>query len=92
MRRVAALLAAAILALGLAACGGGGAEPGAPRGATLVLDFQPNAVHSGIYTAQAEGYFKDAGLDLTIHEPSSSTDSPKLASNGTKLSPPKSRS
>jgi len=48
MRRVAALLAAALLVAGLVACGGGGAEPGAPKGATLVLDFQPNAVHSGI--------------------------------------------
>ena len=82
MRRVAALLAAAFLALGVVACGGGGAEPGAPRGATLVLDFQPNAVHSGIYAAQAEGYFKDEGLDLNIHEPSSSTDSPKLLESG----------
>jgi putative hydroxymethylpyrimidine transport system substrate-binding protein len=80
--RVAALLAAALLSSGLAACGGGGAEPGAPAGATLVLDFQPNAVHSGLYAAQAEGYFKDAGLDLTIREPSSSADSAKLLEAG----------
>jgi NitT/TauT family transport system substrate-binding protein/putative hydroxymethylpyrimidine transport system substrate-binding protein len=82
MRRVAALLAAALLCTGLAACGGGGAEPGAPKGATLVLDFQPNAVHSGIYAAQANGYFKDAGLDLTIQEPSSTADSAKLLETG----------
>ena len=67
MRRVAALLAAALLVSGLTGCGGGGAEPGAPRGATLVLDFQPNAVHSGIYAAQANGDFKDEGIDL--HDP-----------------------
>ena len=78
MRRVAASLAAVLLALALAACGGDGAEPGAPEGATLILDFQPNAVHSGIYAAQANGFFKDEGLDLTIQEPSSSSDSPKL--------------
>ena len=47
MNRVVALLAAALASAGLAACGGGGAEPGAPRGATLVLDFQPNAVARG---------------------------------------------
>jgi putative hydroxymethylpyrimidine transport system substrate-binding protein len=81
MRRVAALLAAALLGLGLLGCGGG-AEPGAPKGATLVLDFQPNAVHSGIYAAQANGYFRDAGLDLTIREPSSSADSAKLLEAG----------
>jgi putative hydroxymethylpyrimidine transport system substrate-binding protein len=82
MRRVAALLAAALLGIGLLGCGGGGAEPGAPKGATLVLDFQPNAVHSGIYAAQANGYFKDVGLDLTIQEPSSTADSAKLLEAG----------
>jgi putative hydroxymethylpyrimidine transport system substrate-binding protein len=82
MRRVAALLAAALLGAGISACGGGGAEPGAPRGATLVLDFQPNAVHSGIYAAQASGYFTDEGLDLTIREPSSTADSAKLLESG----------
>src|SRR5436305_10832251 len=82
MQRVAALLAAAILALGVAACGGGGAEPGAPKGATLVLDFQPNAVHSGIYAAQANGDFRDQGLDLKIQEPSSTADSAKLLEAG----------
>jgi putative hydroxymethylpyrimidine transport system substrate-binding protein len=82
MRRVAALLAAALLGAGLAACGGGGAEPGAPKGATLVLDFQPNAVHSGIYAAKTRGYFEDEGLDLTIREPSSTADSAKLLETG----------
>jgi NitT/TauT family transport system substrate-binding protein/putative hydroxymethylpyrimidine transport system substrate-binding protein len=82
MKRVAALLAAAILGMGLAACGGGGAEPGAPDGATLVLDFQPNAVHSGIYAAQANGDFRDEGIDLKIQEPSSTADSAKLLESG----------
>jgi putative hydroxymethylpyrimidine transport system substrate-binding protein len=82
MKRVAALLAAALLGTGLTACGGGGAEPGAPGGATLVLDFQPNAVHSGIYATQARGYFEDEGVDLTIQEPSSTADSAKLLESG----------
>src|SRR6478609_4974560 len=82
MRRVAALLAAALLAAGGTGCGGGGAEPGAPSGATLVLDFTPNAAHSGIYAAQRQGYYRDAGVDLTIHEPSESTDAPKLLEAG----------
>src|SRR3954452_11781736 len=82
MKWVAALLAAALLGTGLAACGGGGAEPGAPKGATLVLDFQPNAVHSGIYAARVRGYFEDEGLDLHIQEPSSTADSPKLLETG----------
>jgi NitT/TauT family transport system substrate-binding protein/putative hydroxymethylpyrimidine transport system substrate-binding protein len=82
MRRVAALLAAALLLAGVAGCGGGGAEPGAPIGATLVLDFTPNAVHSGIYAAQRQGFYRDAGVDLTIHQPGESTDAPKLLEAG----------
>ena len=82
MRRVAALLAAALAIGALAGCGGGGAEPGAPKGATLVLDFQPNAVHSGIYAAQANGDFTDEGIDLHIQEPSSTADSAKLLETG----------
>ena len=29
-----------------------------------MLDFTPNAVHTGIYAAQAEGFYDDAGVDL----------------------------
>jgi NitT/TauT family transport system substrate-binding protein/putative hydroxymethylpyrimidine transport system substrate-binding protein len=82
MKLVAALLAAASLLAGLAGCGGSGAEPGAPVGATLVLDFTPNAVHSGIYGAQREGYYSDEGVDLTIRQPGESTDAPKLLAAG----------
>jgi putative hydroxymethylpyrimidine transport system substrate-binding protein len=82
MKRVAALLAAALLLSGAAGCGGGGAEPGAPDGATLVLDFVPNAVHSGIYAALRQGYYGDAGIDPTVREPGESTDAPKLLEAG----------
>jgi putative hydroxymethylpyrimidine transport system substrate-binding protein len=82
MKRVAALLAAALLLTGAAGCGGSGAEPGAPNGATLVLDFVPNAVHTGIYAAQRQGYYRDAGVDLTIRQPGESTDAPKLLAAG----------
>lgn len=82
MRRAVALLAAALLLSGLAGCGGDGAEPGAPKGATVVLDFIPNAVHAGIYTAQARGFYEDAGVDLKIQPPGESTDAPKLLAAG----------
>ncbi len=82
MNRVVALLAAVLALVVLVACGGDGAEPGAPRGATLVLDFQPNAVHAGIYAALGEGYYRDAGIDLRVQQPSAATDAPKLLEAG----------
>lgn len=82
MSRVAASLAAALAALALAACGDGGAEPGASEEATLVLDFTPNAVHAGLYAALAGGEFEREGIELEIREPSASTDGPKLLEAG----------
>jgi putative hydroxymethylpyrimidine transport system substrate-binding protein len=81
MRVVAALLAAAV-AFALAACGDDGAEPGAPKSATLVLDFQPNAVHAGIYSALRRGFYEGEGVELDVREPSASTDAPKLLEAG----------
>jgi NitT/TauT family transport system substrate-binding protein/putative hydroxymethylpyrimidine transport system substrate-binding protein len=82
MRRAVALLAAALLLAGVVGCGGSGAEPGVPKGATVVLDFTPNAVHAGIYAAQAEGFYEDAGIDLHVQVPGESTDAPKLLAAG----------
>jgi putative hydroxymethylpyrimidine transport system substrate-binding protein len=82
MRRVAALLAAVIATCGLVACGGGGAEPGAPKGATLVLDFTPNAAHSGIYLALERGLYRRAGIGLDVRQPGTSSDAPKLLAAG----------
>jgi putative hydroxymethylpyrimidine transport system substrate-binding protein len=65
---LAALLA---LALGLAACGSKSETGGEEREAiSLALDFYPNADHAGIYMAQKEGFFEDAGLDVSISAPS----------------------
>jgi putative hydroxymethylpyrimidine transport system substrate-binding protein len=82
MRSWAALLAAVLVGAALAGCDDDGAEPGASQEATLILDFQPNAVHTGIYAALRRGYFSDEGLDLTIQEPSASTDAPKFLETG----------
>lgn len=32
----------------------------------VALDWTPNTNHIGLYVAQAKGYFKDSGLDVTI--------------------------
>jgi putative hydroxymethylpyrimidine transport system substrate-binding protein len=81
MRLAAALLAAALSLAGAAGCGGG-AEPGAPIGATLVLDFTPNAVHTGIYAAQRRGYYDEAGVELEVRQPGDPSDGPKLLEAG----------
>lgn len=36
---------------------------------SFVLDWTPNTNHTGIYTAQALGYYKEAGLDVEILQP-----------------------
>ncbi len=82
MRRVAALLAAALLLAGVVGCGGSGAEPGVPKGATLVLDFAPNAAHAGIYVGLEQGLYRDGGIDLEVRQPGASTDAPKLLEAG----------
>jgi putative hydroxymethylpyrimidine transport system substrate-binding protein len=82
MRRAVALLATVLAVAGLAGCGESGAEPGAPQGATLVLDFVPNAVHSGVYAAQSNSYYDDEGVELKIQPPGESTDAPKLLGAG----------
>jgi putative hydroxymethylpyrimidine transport system substrate-binding protein len=82
MRRAVALLAAALALAGLAGCGGGGAEPGGPKGATLVLDFIPNAVHSGIYAAKVDGYYRDEGVKLRVQPPGESSEAPRLLGAG----------
>ena len=82
MSKVVASLAAVLAAVAFVGCGGGGAEPGAPQRATLVLDFTPNAVHSGIYAALKRGYYSAAGVDLQVRQPSASTDAPKLLQAG----------
>ena len=55
------LLAAALLAAG---CGGGAA----PTKVTLQLNWLHEAEFSGYYVAQAKGFYKDQGLDVTILE------------------------
>jgi putative hydroxymethylpyrimidine transport system substrate-binding protein len=72
--KLAAVLTAASLALGLAACGGGGdATTGSatnPQPFTLDLDWYVNPDHAGIYSALDRGFFKQAGLDVQPQVPS----------------------
>ncbi len=72
-------LALACAALAAAAGGCGSGDDAAPnRAATLLLDFQPNAVHAGVYTAVGRGYDDALGVALRVRAPSDSTDAVKL--------------
>jgi putative hydroxymethylpyrimidine transport system substrate-binding protein len=48
----------------------------------LMLDYFPNADHVAIYAAQAQGYFRQAGLDVRIRVPSDPAAPLKLVANG----------
>ena len=75
--RLVTLLALAC-AVALAGCGAASEDRAPNRDATLLLDFQPNAVHTGIYTAVDRGYDTALGVNLKIQVPSDSTDAVKL--------------
>jgi ABC-type nitrate/sulfonate/bicarbonate transport system substrate-binding protein len=77
---LAALMVAAALVLG--GCGASNDAPAPNQAATLLLDFQPNAVHTGIYTAVDRGYDDALGVNLRIRVPSDSTDAVKLLVSG----------
>jgi NitT/TauT family transport system substrate-binding protein/putative hydroxymethylpyrimidine transport system substrate-binding protein len=72
--RITTLLIGALL---LAACGSHASTPSARR-VSLILDFTPNAVHAGIYSALAHHYDRAHGLRLNVVVPGASTDSIKL--------------
>jgi putative hydroxymethylpyrimidine transport system substrate-binding protein len=68
---IAALTTISMLAL--AACGEKQevvSGSGSSHSLTLMLDWVPNADHVGIYQALANGYFKQAGLDVHVEVPS----------------------
>jgi putative hydroxymethylpyrimidine transport system substrate-binding protein len=70
-RATAVVLALMILATGLAACGSKSDDTkGEAEKLTLDLDFYPNPDHAGIYMAEKEGFFEEAGLEVAIDSPS----------------------
>jgi len=83
-RLVVLVLTAALLALGLAACGEKKETAGAGtiERVNLMLDYLPNADHAGIYAAISSGEFKAAQLDVRPRTPSDPSAPLKLLAAG----------
>ncbi|WP_029099182.1 ABC transporter substrate-binding protein [Brevibacillus thermoruber] len=82
------------LAAGLAACGsqtGSETAPqasqpaaggGEPTELTIALDWYPNAVHSFLYAAEEQGYFREENLNVHLQMPSDTNDPLKMVAVG----------
>jgi putative hydroxymethylpyrimidine transport system substrate-binding protein len=78
-----------LLAAGLAACGSqpnGSVQPAtttdAPTELTIALDWYPNAVHSFLYAAEEQGFFKEENLKVNFQMPSDTNDPLKMVAAG----------
>lgn len=71
-----------LAALTLGGCGSTGGSDRPNQSASLLLDFTPNAVHSGIYLATQRGYDEAEGVTLRVRAPGASTDALKLLESG----------
>lgn len=64
MKKLISILLALAIILCLPAC-----KKKEPNKITIVLDWTPNTNHTGIFVAQAKGYFEEAGLSVEIVQP-----------------------
>ena len=84
MRRTVLIVLSLMLVLfGVAGCADAVAPPsgGVAQAVTVALDWTPNINHSGLYVAQALGYFEEQGLAVNIVEPGE-TLAPQLVAAG----------
>lgn len=54
-----------------------------PTAVTLMLDWTPNTNHTGLYVAQANGYFEEANLAVEFVEPSGDIPVEQIVAAGT---------
>lgn len=76
---------AALALLVVSGCGSASSRSQASEGETkltVLLDWYPNAVHTFLYAAKEQGYFKEAGLDVELKTPADTNDALKLVATG----------
>ncbi|NGP46263.1 ABC transporter substrate-binding protein [Bacillaceae bacterium SIJ1] len=49
---------------------------------TVMLDWLPNTNHTGLYVAQANGYYEEQGLKITIQQPGEGNTSDQMVAAG----------
>lgn len=67
-KAMAIVLCLILATAGLAACSNKSTDTGKEK-VRIVLDWTPNTNHTGLYVAQKQGYFEDAGLEVEIMQP-----------------------
>ena len=68
MKKIIALVLAFMLVFNLTGCGST-ADKNDKNTITIVLDWTPNTNHTGIFVAQAKGFFEEAGLKVEVIQP-----------------------
>ena len=68
MKKLMVCLLALVLMLSLVGCGNT-VDKAEAETVTIVLDWTPNTNHTGIFVAQAKGFFKEAGLNVEVVQP-----------------------
>lgn len=85
LKRVRILLAMIIVvSLVLSACSNNNKEKSSSKElkeVNVLLDWYPNAVHSFLYAAEEQGYFKEAGLKVNLITPAGTDDGIKLVAS-----------
>ncbi len=77
IKKILALLLCAVLVFSFAACSKSENDKSAEKtdsavkttDITVCLDWTPNTNHTGLYVALKEGYYKEAGLNVSIVQP-----------------------
>ncbi len=68
MKKLITLLLSSMLVFGLTGCGDT-VNKTEKNTITIVLDWTPNTNHTGIFVAQAKGFFEKAGLNVKVVQP-----------------------
>lgn len=82
LRALPLFLALTVGLVGLAACGDEDNSGDEPVDVSLALDWYPWGAHTGIYLAQANGYFEEEGLNVTIYTPGDPATGMQLVASG----------